>query len=697
VTRVARFSEGAASVGGGSGARRADIQGLRALAIILVVADHVGVPFLEGGYVGVDVFFVISGFLITSHLATQLAETGRIDFVAFYARRMRRILPAALVVVTVVFFASLAFMPPLEWTNVMQMAIATAFYVPNLLLAVKGTDYLAGKEPSPLQHFWSLGVEEQFYLIWPLALLVLWLLSRRSPRILLASVCALVAVGFAGSVIAMGVSGPWSYFSLPTRAWELGVGAIIALGVSESARSGRARTAGAFRSLLSWAGLAAVVGSAVFYTQATPFPGTAALLPVIGTGLMLFAGVGTQGGLQRLLSRRPLTYIGDISYSLYLWHWPLLVIPQAYVGLKNHLPVWALCLLVLAAVLLAHLTYRLVEKPAQAARFLREHRPRRSIIAGFTAAALTATVALVALPLTAITPTSAARVADTVLPTRHPVFTPFVPSNMNPSLIGAPNEESVLQIQGCHIQAASDSTVNNCRFGEPHGSTSTVLFGDSHARHWFPAMDGWAKSNDSVLETFTKAGCSTVLVPILDGTSIYEPCVEWREKVLSKIKREAPDVLVIGNTSTLPFATDGEDRESVWAEGVRALMARVPDTTQVVVVANTPEFPEGMSRCLSHRLYSALQCGETRSKAIDQDWLDSERAAFEAEGALYLDLNDYFCSDTWCGAIIGNTLLYPDSSHITEAWSSMMDKPIADALRRAAARGASGRKHRSRR
>ena len=265
---------------------RPDIQGLRAIAVLLVVLFHSGVETLSGGYVGVDVFFVISGFLITTHLLETLARDGRISFGAFYAKRARRILPAALLVATLTLVAAWIWMSPLLMRSVVGGAIATALYVPNVFFALEDTDYLAETTPSVFQHYWSLGIEEQFYLLWPALLAVGFWLCHRRERHVMVLVAAVTAASFLAGVAMMGISEPWAFFSLPTRAWELGVGGLVAFLLRSGARWLQWRRTG----LLAWAGLAGIVAIAVTLDEGTAFPGWIAALPVLATAAMIIGG-----------------------------------------------------------------------------------------------------------------------------------------------------------------------------------------------------------------------------------------------------------------------------------------------------------------------------------------------------------------------------------------------------------------------
>src|SRR5215207_8385412 len=294
---------------------RADVEGLRAAAVVAVVAYHAGLGGVGGGFVGVDVFYVLSGFLITGLLWEELDGTGRLRLGAFYARRARRLLPAAALVLVVTLVASAVWLSPLQVPVVARDAAAAALYVANYRFAAQRTDYLADASPSPLQHYWSLGVEEQFYLLWPLLLLVVFLAARRGRR------SATRAAGAA-------VSQPWAFFSLPTRAWELAAGGLVALAASRLAR-----LPGLAAATLGWLGLEAILWSITRFGPSTPFPGAAALFPVAGTAAVLAAGCAAPRlGPDLVLRRWPLQLGGRLSYAWYLWHWPLLVLAPAVVG-----------------------------------------------------------------------------------------------------------------------------------------------------------------------------------------------------------------------------------------------------------------------------------------------------------------------------------------------------------------------------
>jgi peptidoglycan/LPS O-acetylase OafA/YrhL len=347
---------------------RPDIEGLRAIAVGLVIAVHAfKVPF-TGGYVGVDVFFVISGFLITSLLLREQSKTGRVSILGFYARRVRRILPASAVVVIATVLACYPLLGFITGNSVADDAKWTAVFSANIHFGLIGTDYLGSQlPPSPLQHMWSLGVEEQFYVVWPGLFLLLVLIVRgtRHRWALGGVLTALIAASLTWSVMQTSTNATWAYFSPLTRAWELGLGALIAVATPAL----RGLTSRWLTETLAAVGILCVAVASLLFDSATPFPGIAVALPVVGTGLVIAVGCADERTIiGRVLSVKPMQWIGARSYSLYLWHWPLLIIAQQY--LVEELTVWQATGLVAAAVVLSALSYSLVENPVRRSGFL---------------------------------------------------------------------------------------------------------------------------------------------------------------------------------------------------------------------------------------------------------------------------------------------------------------------------------------
>nr|MBA3286778.1 acyltransferase [Acidimicrobiia bacterium] len=367
------------SLGLPDGGFRADVEGLRAVAVVAVVAFHLRLGGFAGGFVGVDVFFVVSGYLITRLLLSEVGRTGRISLPAFWARRARRLLPASALVLVVTVVASRWMLNPLAQRSVAADALAAGGFVVNFVFANRLGDYfgaqLGALEPSPLLHVWSLAVEEQFYLLWPVTLLLLTRRPRQYRRLVLAVVLGVAVASLVASVWMTDHHPTWAFYLLPARMFELLAGAAVAVA------GGAFTTVNAmYRAALGWFGLAGILVAVGTYDASTPFPGTAALLPVLCTVLVLTAGGrgGAASGPVLVLGHPVAGWIGTRSYSIYLWHWPALVLGQAKFGPLG-LP--SRVVVVAASVGLAALTYRIVENPVRHHRWLAA-RPGRGLALG---------------------------------------------------------------------------------------------------------------------------------------------------------------------------------------------------------------------------------------------------------------------------------------------------------------------------
>lgn len=647
---------------------RTDIQGLRAIAVGLVVLYHAGVPGVPGGYVGVDVFFVISGFLISSHLLEAIERDGRISFAQFYARRARRILPASFVVAGLTAVSVVLFFPPLTVERVLRDALATVLYVPNLAFAAQDTDYLADHSPSPYQHFWSLGVEEQFYLLWPLLLLLLALLVRRRRAFVAAGIAVLAALSLAACISFTQTHQPLAFFLLPTRAWELLAGALVATAVL-----GRTpRIAPWAAAVGGWAGVAMIVASAVRFDEATPFPGYAAVLPVAGAAAVIYFGASRpRGGPAAALSTGPMQLIGLISYSLYLVHWPLLIVPQAAAGYDQPLELGMKVLLgIVVALPLAYLLYRFVEQPL---RFSGARRPRSTLLG---TAAITAVLALMLgagagwASSREISGGPAVAPAPS-FPESPPDATPVLPSNLTPSLESAGDDVPSVYEDGCHNDVSTEA-VRECVYGNPSGSFEVALFGDSHSAQWLPALEVLAEDDhEMAIRTHTKSSCPAADVTVLDKGVPYRSCDRWRSAVMDELVADPPDLIVFSNYAAYPLhglADEGE-RLRAWEEGVeRSVSALRQAGSRVLVIADTPRFDATPSTCISSHLGDVLECAGPRSQVLDADQTSAERRVTEAVGGEYADLTEFLCDSRICPVIVDHLLVYRDVNHLTTTY-----------------------------
>lgn len=652
---------------------RADVQGLRALAVLLVLAYHAGLSTFSGGYIGVDVFFVISGYLITNHLVSQIAQNGTINFAEFYAKRIRRILPASFAVLIATGLACVIFLPPVLAELNLWDGVWTAVYVPNIAFAIDGTNYFAEQSPSAFRHYWSLGVEEQFYLIWPIVLVAMSRLVRGRRNALVAIVAALVALSMIAAVLLTFEAPAWAFFSLPTRAWELGAGAIIALIGTGAVK----RIAPSIRAALSWLAIASIVIASVGYSDQTAFPGYAAIVPVLATAVIIYLGqIPAKYDPGTMLSIRPAQFFGRISYTLYLVHWPMLVIPGLAAGAPLDLA--TSLILAAAAVPVAWLVTVCIEDPARTGKLLTGASARTMLVGLIVASVTTVTGFSVAIASAQNAPLHSGRPADLPSPSSSvpeagepPLdFTTFVPSNLTPSLREYAADRSRLADDGCHLDVPADH-VQHCSYGDIEASKTIALFGDSHAEQWFPAIEAIGIDHGYRIDSYTKSSCPAVDHPIYVRGIRYTQCETWRNAVIENLVQDPPAVIVLANMTDQPNQPGNGIDPQAWADGLKRVIESLPDVP-IVVIADTPNVGRTPAICLSSHIEDALACSVDRVIAIDQVWREKESGAALEAGAIVVDMNDKLCTASECGMIVGSTLVYRDAHHLTATMAKQL-------------------------
>ncbi len=675
---------------------RADIQGLRAVAVGGVVLNHISFPHLGGGYAGVDVFFVISGFLITDHLAREFEAGGGMSLAGlgkFYARRARRILPASLVVVLLTLAVSLVLLPVMMRKAALHDAIATALYVPNYLFAHRATDYFSDPTPSLYQHYWSLGVEEQFYLVWPLIMATAYWLAYRASKPSLSRVRSPRAVLLAAAVV-VGLVSAWlnqrdlsfsqpsrAFFWATGRAWEFAVGGCAALIMGHLPDWWR-RVAW-IRVAASWIGLACIGFAFVRYTAATSWPGIHAALPVLGAALLILSGTPSSGlGAGRVLALQPLPWIGTLSYSIYLVHWPLIQFVQANHGYGFPLSPQVRLGLAALSIPVAWLLYRFVENPVRFAPWLR---PTRRTL--FVAAVSSLVAAALAIGLTPIVNFqtrllasrlgAAEHVSMLTAPPTH--ITTFVPRNLDPA-IGAPNASSWLLENSCLVDGKEPNatTPHPCYLGDQR-HPRIALVGDSEAAAMGPALAVVASRLGLSLEADTNSGCEFAL----DNPVGRPGCPAWRQSVLARLRQDPPEFIVMVEQGHDGYIPDGASPAAAYQQGLAHFLDQVGGVAPVVII-QIPLLQQGIDipTCLSTYLSAALKCSIPAQPAIESNAHKAE-AAFAAahpDQVHLVDLTGYFCDRNQCPPIIGNTGVWLDDHHPTAAFATLLGPIIISKL-----------------
>ena len=643
---------------------------------------------ISGGYIGVDVFFVISGFLITGQLARELERSGRIALPSFWAKRARRLLPAS---ITVLVFSSLATIFLLPLSSLVDSAkeiLASTFYFENWQLALGSVDYLGAHDATAVQHYWSLSLEEQFYVIWPLLLLgATWLgvryFGRRRWLPLIGVVALVSALSLVASVLYTQTNPAAAYFVTFTRMWEFGAGALLAL-------LPRFRPSGAWwPNLIGYAGLAAIVGAGYFFDQTTPFPGYMALIPVLGTVAVIASDRSKHWwDIGRVLSGPPQRFLGDTSYALYLWHWPLIIIAPYIAGWG--LETWNRLVLFASCFLLAWLTKIFIEDPTRNWRFLTARRARAT--AAFTVGLMVVSSLFVGAAWVVGHPKyeAAATQLAAIRADPPPCFGALAaPDCQNPELTG-----KIIPSPGfgnadkpdhneCFVQL-NQSALKGCHFGSTAPDARRVaLIGDSHAYQFIEPMIRLAEDNGWSLTTYLKGACPWNTVPV-GGPSVQftDSCAAWLGNLKHELATVAPyDAIFAAALRSTPFVTSSANPAQQIADGYAAAWAQAKGAPIVTIVDN-PDFAEDPNKCL--RLRDAGTCTEPRAAVLGEDPIAMAGAADPA--ATLLDFTDKYCQADECFSVVGGANVYRDQDHLTNTWALTLSHPFGEALKAAMAR-----------
>ena len=588
------------------------IQGLRALAALLVTIFHARL--MPGGFIGVDIFYVISGYLITGLIIREIDKTGRLDLNLFYQRRIKRLLPTSVFVLFITAIVGMFVLPPIARDALGRDLFAAAAYISNYLFAWWQNDYQnLNATPSPFIHYWSLAVEEQFYVVWPIFILFL---SRYGKKTILNGVAVVTALSLLLSIYQTQTSPIWAFYSLPTRAWELGVGALL-LFIPERYLRNR---------YFPWLGVIGIALASFKFDETTAFPGINALLPVVATAILIGTIPIWPRFFNDLSNNRLAQWLGAISYPLYLWHWPALVLPSSALGRPLRIRERIFCILL--TVVLAHLTSKFVEQP------LRHKNWSGKKVYGFFAA--TTAISLLAAILISSTASSIISVKGT-----------NYRFDLNKVI-----ERPVVYDDGCHVNYGETKSTA-CLYGEIGSRSKIVLYGDSHAAQWFPALEELAREKGFELISLTKSACPSVDVPRNNqGAFKNSDCQKWRENSIKRIQGIKPDAVIVSSFQYFTTPSGYPSRSTWWNEGQRRLLEDLQGSSQnLIYISDTPHPLRDIPNCLASRDSHTCDSTEKTPNVI-------------INGFKKIDPTPWLCS-SFCPAIQDGYVVYRDGSHIS--------------------------------
>ncbi len=679
---------------------RTDIQGLRALAVGLIIIYHLWPENFHGGFVAVEVFFVVSGFLITSHLLSKPPGSGR-DLVNFWMRRVRRLLPAALFVIVSTMLLARLFAPETVWRGHAAEGIASALYYQNWELAGQSVDYMASdRAASAFQHYWTLSVEEQFYAFWPLLVVAAVLIARRLRMrhevTVLIGVSVLFVASLAWSIHYTAAAPEKAYFVTPTRVWEFATGSMLAaVVVLFGSRAAHARGKRLWSELLVWSGFAALTFALATY-DGSDYPGWRALFPVLGTAAII-AGYSERGpNPNQLLRNRPMQYLGDISYSVYLWHWPLIVLVPYAIG--HPLSFVEAIVVGASGIALGALTKHQVED-----RF-RHPRKGQPMVVPFRWAAvgMAGIVALGMLQMAEVDKRTSrdVRALQLASASTDPCFGASALRSDNDCPIGevpkpvpspalAPRDRSFSYAHDCQTKVPFDS-VKRCVFGDRTAKKNVALVGNSHAIHWLPALHQVALKEHFKITTFFTEQCFATDVRIEFSTPTQtENCHKWGREVLRETNSAAYD-LVITSNRTYKQPVEKGPRNQVFQKGYTAFVKQWLNADRKVLVIRDTPLPDAtldsVPDCLAQNRTNPARCSGERDKWIREDPLAEAVKGLDDKRAAVANLSDWFCTEHRCPSVIGRTMVYFDASHMTATYSRTL-APVLEPIVRNALEG----------
>ena len=603
------------------------IQGLRALAALLVTIFHA--KLLPGGFIGVDIFYVISGYLITGLILREIENTGKLDLQTFYQRRIKRLLPTSVFVLFVTAIVGMFVLPAITRDALGRDLFAAATYISNYLFAWWENDYQnLDATPSPFIHYWSLAVEEQFYVVWPIFIL---LLSRYGKRTIFRGIAAVTFLSLLLSIYQTQTSPIWAFYSLPTRAWELGFGALL-LFVPDTFWKNR---------FIPWFGVIGIALASFRFDEKTAFPGTNALLPVVSTAVLIGSISIWPRAFNDLSNNRISQWLGSISYPLYLWHWPALVLPSSALGRPLRIRERIFCIIL--TIILAHFTSKYIEQP------IRHKKIAGKRIYQFFAA--TTVISLVAGVIISFSSSSMITVKGTDYRFN------LVEVMQKPAVYG----------DDCHSNYGETES-GECTYGDLNSETTIVLYGDSHAAQWFPTLLKLVNEKGFKLVSLTKSACPSVDVPRADqGAYKNVHCETWRDKSIKRIKQIRPAAVILSSYQYFTPPSGYSDKNKWWKDGQERLLSSLRGSSDhLIYISDTPKPLRDIPNCLASRDINTCNTTERTPVKI-------------IRGFEIIDPTPWLCTKL-CPAIQDGYVVYRDSSHISVAAALALKPQLEAAL-----------------
>ncbi|MBO0603285.1 acyltransferase [Sporosarcina sp. E16_3] len=649
---------------------RPEIEGLRMITTLLIVIYHIWLGRVSGG---IDVFFVLSGYLITMSLLSKIERTGTVQFGDFLVGLARRLCPQALLVIIVSGSLALLFLPQLEWSSTITHMTASTFYFENWRLALDAVDYLAQDHAvSPFQHFWSLGVQVQFYILWPILITSVYFIARKvlkTPvrKTFLLALLIVFICSISYSIYQTEVNQPWAYFDTFARMWEFSIGGMLALVLPYLLMNKWLNT------VLGWLGLSIICFTGFLLPVSTGFPGYLALVPISGALLVLIASENsTKFGVDRFLSVKSLTFLGGLTYGIYLWHWPLLIFYKATADVET-VPILAGSVIVIAAVLLSLFSTKLLEAP-----ILKLDKKRMK---GRLAAVLCGLLVVTGSSILAITTYIEKVKADALVvnhdekafPGAKAVYENSEPPKGIVPIPGSIDIQSDLPsfYENPNCFAINSVKVKKCSYGVLTNPSYTVaLVGGSHSGHWFPALEVLAEDLNFQIDVYNHDGCRFTNED--PEHYLTKACLKWNENLIEHLKEDPPDLV---------FTTSTLNRRKTIPPGYINQWKELEGISTVFAVRDNPRMKKNIPSCLEKK-ENPLSCAIPRDKGVSKE-VPWENTGGIPSNVIFADLTDYFCDQTTCYPVIGNIVVYRDNNHITATYAKTLALPLKEPLEQA--------------